>query len=204
MAMENTPLSIQRLRQHTQALAVALTYRDQLTQLHSEHVVGLARQLGRHIGLDAEELGRLEIAAAFHDIGKIGIPDYILLKKERLDDIEWQIMQQHAEAGENIIASIAIEGAREVATIIRHHHECHNGHGYPDQLAGEAIPICSRIIGIADSYDTMSTHYPYQSSRSHSEVMAVLEEEREGKHDPWLLDRFSEMIGASELRVPVA
>jgi HD-GYP domain-containing protein (c-di-GMP phosphodiesterase class II) len=161
-------------------------------------MVGL---LGRHIGLDAAQLLRLEIAAALHDVGKIGIPDHILLKKSRLDAIEWQIMQQHAEAGEAIIAAIDAEGAKEVATAIRHHHEHFDGHGYPDGLTGESIPVCSRIIGIADSYDAIFTPRAYHPGLSHAEVMDTLERERGTKHDPWLLDRFNEIIGRSEYRI---
>jgi len=188
------------LTHNTRALSVALGYRDRMTQLHSKRVLGLSQQLGHRIDLDARALECLAVAATFHDIGKIGVPDQILLKPGRLDADELSVMQQHSATGEKIIAATGIPGCRDVATIIRHHHEHIDGSGYPDGLAGEAIPIAARIISITDSYDAMAVTRSYHAARSHGEIMVILEEERGIKHDPWLLDSFAQLIETSEYR----
>ncbi len=151
------------LLKYTKALSVALGYRDLLTRLHSERVRGLSAAIGKSCGLSRKEFNTLNIAASFHDIGKIGIPDHILLKPSKLDEDEWQIMKQHSEIGEKIILSIDLEGAPQAARLIRHHHEHYDGRGYPDKLSGEDIPICSRIISIADSYDAMAVTRSYHA-----------------------------------------
>ncbi|HLF98817.1 MAG TPA: HD domain-containing phosphohydrolase [Methylococcaceae bacterium] len=188
------------LYRYTRALSVALGFRDPMTRLHSERVFGLAMALGEHCGLAGAELGILKIGASFHDIGKIGIPDRILLKPAPFDGAEWQVMRQHAEIGEQIILSTEIDGAPEAARVIRHHHEYFDGHGYPDGLAGEAIPIASRIVSIVDSYDAMAVTRAYHHAKEHAEVMAILHGEAGTKHDPELLRTFARMIEASPFK----
>jgi HD-GYP domain-containing protein (c-di-GMP phosphodiesterase class II) len=190
----------QALLRYTKALAVALGYRDRLTRLHSERVLGLCEAMGARTGLSSPERGILRIAATFHDVGKIGIPDQILLKPARLDDREVRAMRRHAELGAEIVLATELEGASAVATIVRHHHERFDGGGYPDGLTGEDIPVCSRIIGIADSYDAMAQTRSYHLPRGHAEIMAILGEETGGKHDPDLMRAFSEVIEGSEYR----
>jgi HD-GYP domain-containing protein (c-di-GMP phosphodiesterase class II) len=187
---------------YTKALSVALGFRDLLTRLHSDRVQGLSGELGARCGLLKMELNALSIAASFHDIGKIGIPDHILLKPTQFDEAEWETMKKHSEIGEKIIASTELEGSQQAALLIRHHHEHFNGMGYPDKLSGEGIPICSRIISIADSYDAMAVTRAYHSARTHSQIMAILHEETSGKHDPELMRAFREMIEFSEFRAP--
>lgn len=178
------------LFQYTRALSLALNYRDSLTQLHSERVLHLATAIGVRCGLSERELGVLKIAASFHDIGKIGIPDHILLKATAFEASEWERMKQHAHIGEQIMLAIDLEGAPAAALAIRHHHEHYDGQGYPDCLAGEAIPINSRIISIADSYDAMAQTRAYHRAKLHHEIMSVLQRESGSKHDPKLLEYF--------------
>ena len=189
------------LHRYTKALSVALGHRDLYTRVHSDRVFALSEAIGVRIGMSEPQLGILRISATFHDIGKIGVPDHILLKPGGLDESETAIMQRHSAIGEDIVISTEIEGATEAAIIIRHHHERYDGAGYPDGLAGEDIPLSSRIIGIADSYDAMSTTRAYHPAKTHSEIMGVLREEEGGKHDPKLTEIFREIIENSRFKV---
>jgi HD-GYP domain-containing protein (c-di-GMP phosphodiesterase class II) len=187
------------LDRYTRALAIALGFRDPYTRLHSDRVVAIARSMGTQVGLDGSALAMLVTAAAFHDVGKIGIPDSILLKPGRLDEDETAVMQRHSETGEKIILATAVDGAIEVARIIRHHHEHFDGGGYPDGLRGDEIPLASRIIAIADSYDAMALTRSYNRARSHPEIMRILAEETGTKHDPWLMDVFRSIVDSGLL-----
>ncbi|SFN57279.1 metal dependent phosphohydrolase [Formivibrio citricus] len=198
--MESDNPTYNTLYNYTKSLSVALGYRDLMTRLHSERVRDIALELGMQCGLNKQELLILRISASFHDVGKIGIPDSILLKPTQLDDAEWEIMKRHAEIGEQIMKSTELEGSGQAALEIRHHHERYDGHGYPDSLAGEAIPIGSRIISIADSYDAMAVTRSYHRARAHAEIMDVLHAENGGKHDPELMRVFGGIIEKSRLK----
>jgi response regulator RpfG family c-di-GMP phosphodiesterase len=198
MKYEDPAINI--LYTYTKALSVALGYRDILTSRHSERVNGLAEEIGIRCNLTDSQLESLKIAAAFHDIGKIGIPDHILLKPAQFTEAEWLEMKQHAVIGEKIMAATELEGAQKAATVIRHHHERFDGSGYPDGLAGEDIPICARIISIADSYDAMAVTRPYHHGRTHDEIMEILQLESGKKHDPELVNVFSEIIDWSKYK----
>lgn len=195
--MPSGEVSLDSFQRYTKALPVALGYRDQLTRLHSDRVVGLAVEIGEHYGLMSGDLDILRISAAFHDIGKIGTPDHILLKAAPFDDNEWATMKMHAVIGEQIIIATELEGSNEAALIIRHHHEHWHGQGYPDALAGEEIPLCSRIISIADSYDAMAVTRSYHRARNHRQIMDILDQESGDKHDPQLMELFRAMIERS-------
>jgi len=192
--------SVATLDKYLRALAVALGYRDRVTHLHSERVRGLAGEVGRHCNLDASQLAALRLAALFHDIGKIGVPDSVLLKPGALDQEEFEVIKQHSEIGAIIIASTELEGAQQVALYIRHHHEHFDGGGYPDGLSGHDIPLCSRIISLADSYDAMAVRRVYQQARTHPEIMATIRAESGSKHDPELVDLFIGIIENSPFR----
>ena len=190
------------LYKHTKALLVALGHRDLLTRLHSRRVLGLSEAIGVSFGLSDKELCILKLSAAFHDIGKIGTPDSILLKPSQLDEAECEIMKQHSEIGEQIMAATEIEGSQQAALVIRHHHEHYNGKGYPDSLSGEEISIFSRIISIADSYDAMAVTRAYHRVRAHTEIMTILHEETGEKYDPHLMRTFCSVIESSKFRAP--
>jgi HD-GYP domain-containing protein (c-di-GMP phosphodiesterase class II) len=179
---------------YTRALSVALGYRDLMTRLHSERVRDIATAMGMRCSLPAKTRDALMLAASFHDIGKIGIPDQILMKPGPFTAEEWEEMKTHSEIGEKIIASVEIEGSDQAAKVIRHHHEFFNGGGYPDGLAGEDIPICSRIITIADNYDAMAVTRSYHRARPHGQILAIMHEETGVKLDPDLMAIFHEVI----------
>lgn len=189
------------LHNDTRALSVALGYRDRATMLHSERVLGIAHAIGTGCGLTLAELGQLRVAATFHDLGKIGIPDHVLHKPGRLDADERELMKQHSEIGEKIVAATEFDGADCAARSIRHHHEHFDGRGYPDGLAGESIPIASRIISVADSYDAMGAARTYQHARAHSDIMRILDAESGSKHDPAVFSVFRGLIANSPYRI---
>lgn len=192
------------LYKYTKALSVALDYRDPVTRLHSERVLSLAEALGKRCDLSSTELNVLKFAASFHDIGKIGVPDSILMKTSRLDDDEWHQMKQHSEIGENILLATELDGVQQVAQIIRHHHEHYDGSGYPDGLSGENIPILARVLSITDSYDAIAMKRAYHQQHTHAEVMKTMHEETGSKHDSYLMRKFSELIETSPLRAAAA
>ena len=187
---------------YTNVLSVALGYRDLLTRLHSERVLGISEAIGVACGLSEAELGILRIAASLHDVGKIGIPDHILLKPHSLDQAERERIRQHSEIGQSIVAATKLQGAQQASLVIRHHHEHYNGLGYPDGLSGEAIPVCSRIISVADSYDAMAVTRAYQEPKSHSGIMDILHQETAEKHDPEVMRVFCQIIETSRFKAP--
>lgn len=188
------------LYKYTKALSVALGYRDPMTRLHSNRVLSLAEALGRSCGLSTTELELLKLGASFHDIGKIGIADSILMKETSLNNDEWQQMMQHSEIGENILLATELEGSQPAAKIIRHHHEHYDGSGYPDKLSGEDIPVLARILSITDSYDAIAMKRAYHQSHDHAEIMKMMHEETGSKHDPYLMRIFSGLIETSPLK----
>lgn len=175
-------------------LTMALALRDPCTHDHGSRVEALCVALGRAFGFAGAALDTLRDAARLHDIGKIGIPDGILLKPGPLDPDERAVMRRHAAAGAEICARMDRPDAAELALMVRHHHERFDGRGYPDGLAGTAIPLGARIIGVVDSYDAMGTRRPYHPGRTHEEIMAVMHEERGAKSDPEVFDRFVAMV----------
>jgi diguanylate cyclase (GGDEF)-like protein/putative nucleotidyltransferase with HDIG domain len=163
-------------------LAEALLERDRYTGEHSERVAELSFQVARSLGLDEREAERVRAAALLHDIGKVGIPDQILHKPGPLDPREWEIMRQHPAIGERILR--AIPGMGAVARIVRHEHERWDGTGYPDRLAGEAIPVGARIILACDAYHAMTSDRPYRTAMQHDQAMAQLSAGAGTQFDP--------------------
>jgi HD-GYP domain-containing protein (c-di-GMP phosphodiesterase class II) len=194
------PDSIQDLGGPIQALYTALKARDAYTAQHSDRTTQLARALGKSCGLDGRQLDILTMGAALHDIGKIGVPDAVLLKPGALDEDEWELMKQHSDTGAQIITAMNIEPMDEVALAVRHHHEGYDGLGYPDGLAGENIPFLSRVIALADSYDAMATRRPYKQPREHAEIMEILQGSACTHYDPWMLGKFVQLIESSPYR----
>ena len=185
------------------AMSVALEQRDALTSQHCRRVARLSVSLGRRCGLTDRDLRLLAIAAAFHDVGKIGIPDDVLKKPSTFTDDDWAIMKTHAEKGQRILDAAGLRDGETLGLAIRHHHERYDGQGYPDGLAGEEIPLLSRIIAITDTYDAMATPRIYGRWRPPAEIVAVLKAEQGRQHDPCLSEMFLEMIGAHRFTVPV-
>lgn len=187
--------------EHAKPLMHALMYRDLYTKEHSGRVTSLSEELGVACGLSSSELEILKNSAYFHDLGKLGMPDDVLLKPGKLNSEEWQVMKSHAEIGEDIINKLPIDNISDIAKCVRHHHEHYAGSGYPDGLIGEDIPIYSRIISIADSYDAMTVSRPYHRARKHKETMEIIEREQVTKFDPYIFNIFQRLIENNKSRL---
>jgi HD-GYP domain-containing protein (c-di-GMP phosphodiesterase class II) len=157
-----------------EALANALEANDEYTSTHARWISDLSLRVGRNLGLGAPALKRLELGALLHDIGKIGIPSSILSKPGRLTAEERRVIESHPALGEQIIAPI--DRLQDVRPVVRHCHERWDGRGYPDALAGEKIPLESRIIFVCDAYHAMTTDRPYRKRLSHPEAVRRLAE----------------------------
>lgn len=158
-------------------LHYALSARDSYTLEHSNRVVALSEVIGRHLNLDKHQMDVLVLAAGFHDIGKIGIPDHILLKPGNLTSEEYEGIKAHPSIGANMLRTLANPLLDEVAVCVLHHHEQWDGNGYPDGLKGEDIPINSRIIAVVDAYDAMTTTRSYRRQISKQDAMRMVEAE---------------------------
>ncbi len=165
-----------------EALANALEANDEYTSSHARWITDLAVKVGRGLGLDSKALKRLELGALFHDIGKIGIPADILSKPGPLTPAEREVIETHPELGEKIIAPI--HRLQEVRPIVRHCHERYDGAGYPDRMAGDEIPLESRIILVCDAFHAMTTDRPYRKRLPADEAFRRLEEGAGTQFDP--------------------
>jgi putative two-component system response regulator len=157
------------------SLALTIEARDAYTDGHCQRLAYYATALGRTLGLGPEQLDALRRGGYLHDVGKIGIPDAVLRKPHALTAEEYELMKQHTVIGERLCGEMRSLVA--VRPIVRHHHERRNGSGYPDKLAGDAIPLLAEIVGIADAYDAMSTDRPYRAARSAEETFQILKDE---------------------------
>lgn len=175
------------------SIAKTVEARDRDTGDHCERLATAAVRLGERLGLDAELLTALRRGGYLHDLGKIGIPDAILLKPGRLTPEEWEIMKGHVEIGVEICQSL--RSLRPVLPLIRHHHERWNGSGYPDGLAMEDIPLIARVFQVVDVFDALTNDRCYRAALSHAEALEVLQEEtRLGFWDAEIVATFCEMI----------
>jgi HD-GYP domain-containing protein (c-di-GMP phosphodiesterase class II) len=154
------------------ALIAAVDARDHYTGEHSSAVVGHAVAIARRLGLTEEEVAEVQQVALLHDIGKIAVPDAILHKPGRLDEDEWEIMRRHPVTGADLIVSVP--GLRHLARAIRAEHERWDGGGYPDGLAGERIPMASRIAFVCDAYHAMTSDRPYRRAMPEEDARAEL------------------------------
>ena len=169
-----------------EALANALEARDEYTSDHARWITDTSVEVGRVLGLDLAALKRLELGALFHDIGKIGISNDILQKPGPLTDEEWVIMKKHPEMGERILGPI--ERLADVRPIVRACHEHYDGGGYPDGLAGDDIPVESRIILVVDAFHAMTTDRPYRKGLPVEEARRRLEESSGTQFDPAVVE----------------
>lgn len=170
-----------------------LRHRHIPTHMHCERVVLMADAFAKACVLPPDEHAILLYSAMLHDIGKIGIPDSILMYEGALDDAQEEVMKMHSAIGEMIIRIMALEHGDAIAAHVRHHHEHYDGHGYPDGLAGEAIPRIARMLTILDSYDALREERPYRAALHHEEAVAIMQSESGIKHDPVLLKLFLEL-----------
>lgn len=180
-----------------QALTAALDAKSSYTRGHSDRVAELSWTLAREYGLNDRDAESARLAGHLHDIGKIGIPDWIIGKPGSLDPAELETMRRHTTIGASIVEQVA--HLRGFASSVRAHHERWDGHGYPDGLAGEAIPLEARIICIADSYDAMTSARSYRGQVSAGAAFEEIRRCAGSQFDPKLVDAFSRLFDAGEL-----
>jgi len=169
------------------SLALTIEARDRYTEGHCQRLAAYASSLGRHIGLSEEDVAALARGGFLHDIGKVGIPDAILLKAGRLTPAEYDVMKQHAMIGDRLCGEL--RSLRRVRPIVRHHHERLDGSGYPDGLQGDAIPLLAQITAIVDVFDALTTKRPYKDAVSADRAFEELAGEAErGLHRRDLVD----------------
>lgn len=175
------------------ALAIAVEQRDGTTGDHCWRLSSLAVQLGGELGLGGDDLRALKRSGYLHDIGKIGIPDAILLKPGPLSPPEWEIMKSHVEIGVQICSPMRT--MRSVLPIIQHHHERADGSGYPDGLKNGQIPVLARVFQIVDVFDALTTDRPYRPGIPIRESLAIMREEvQKGWWDPEIMRRFAALV----------
>ncbi len=179
-------------------LARAGEYRDQITGNHVLRIARCVRLVAATLALDQERTEILEHAAPMHDIGKIGIPDRILLKPGRLSEDEWEIMKSHTSIGYEILKDSPSFFLRAGASIALHHHERFDGSGYPQQLSGESIPLEARIVAVVDVFDALGSTRPYKEPWPRERVLDYLESGRGRHFDPSCVDAFFTNLSAIE------
>jgi diguanylate cyclase (GGDEF)-like protein len=158
----------------------------------SELIANLAGELGRAVGLPDGDIDRIRTASLLHDLGKLAIPDEILSKPGPLSPPEWRTIVEHPKIGQIVLEQAG--AIRDAASIVLHHHEWFDGHGYPHGLAGAEIPVGSRIVAIADAYEAMISDRPYSAAMSHADAIAELERQRGTQFDPDLVDVFVTLV----------
>jgi len=191
--------SLVKLKRHTDELESAeavilglgatIEARDPNTQGHCERLASYATTLGRSLGLDESDLGALERGGYLHDIGKIAVPDAVLLKHGKLDQQESRVMREHPLVGDALCSGL--RSLQAVRPIVRHHHERLDGTGYPDGLRNAEVPLLAQIVSIVDVYDALTTERPYHNARSPEAAFQVLDDEAsKGWRDRSLTDAF--------------
>jgi HD-GYP domain-containing protein (c-di-GMP phosphodiesterase class II) len=178
-------------------LSMAVEFRDEDTGAHIERIGRFSTLLAEQIGMEEEFCTRMVHAAPLHDVGKVAIPDAILLKPGKLTAEERAIVETHAEEGHRLLKGSSSAILDLAATIALSHHEKWDGSGYPRGVAGEAIPIEGRIVAIADVFDALTTDRVYRKAFSVEEAVAMMRAERGRHFDPVLLDAFLEVLGSS-------
>jgi two-component system, response regulator RpfG len=195
MVQEATAEVRQREKETLFRLAKAGEFRDEDTGNHVIRMARYSRLIAEAIGMDPQEAETIELAAPLHDIGKIGLPDHILLKADKLTEVEAKVMQRHPVIGYEILKDSPSKYLRMGALIALGHHEKFDGSGYPYGLVGDHIPLPARIVAVADVYDALTSRRPYKAAWLSDEAFKYLQSNRRGHFDPALVDAF---VGARE------
>ncbi len=174
------------------ALSQAIDLRDPFVEGHSQHVARYAVLIAREMSLPEDRIERVRRAALLHDLGKIGIPDSILLKSGRLSRQEYELIKRHAPLGAELIEKL--QPLSELAPFIRHHHERFDGHGYPEGLSGERIPLEARILSLADTIEAMASDRPYRPAQPASRIMAEVRAQAGAQFDPEVIAAFERVL----------
>lgn len=175
-----------------ETLRFTVEAKDSYTRGHSDRVSEYSVLIGKYLNLPEEDLKTLRIGGLFHDIGKIGVPDSILLKETKLTDDEYSEIKNHPSIGAHILSNATI--FQDIIPIVKHHHEKYDGHGYPSQLKGEDIPYFARIAAISDSFDAMTSRRTYRDSLPIETVIAEFKRCRGTQFDPKLDDLFLDIL----------
>lgn len=183
-------------------IADALEAKDHYVYGHARRVSGYALAVGRRMRLSGQTLEQLSLAALMHDVGKVGTPDAILLKPDALTEGERAAVRQHSERGARLLAGVP--DMEEVAAAVRHHHEDFDGSGYPDGLAGEQIPVASRIIRVADAYDAMTSPRPFRRALGHEAAVEELRKDAGRQFDPEVVKAFCGLTALAKIRAGIA
>jgi putative two-component system response regulator len=174
------------------SLARSIEGKDPYTHGHCERLSEYSARLGEQLGLAEDQITALRRAGVVHDVGKIAVPDAILLKPGRLTEDEWKVIREHPVVGERICAPL--KSFRLVLPIIRHHHEKLDGSGYPDGLRGDAIPVTARVLQIVDVYDALTTDRPYKKAFSITDALQTMTQEvARGWWDPHIFDQLARL-----------
>ena len=204
-ALERADRSREELRERllaptlASALANAIEARDSYLHGHCERLAALAVRLAELLELSSHDIDEIRLGAILHDIGKIGIPDRVLLKPGPLDAEERAIVETHPVIGDKLLEPLdLLQGARPV---VRHHHERWDGNGYPDRLVGEGIPLGARIVAVADSIEVMTSRQLYRSPLSPEDVVDELRRQRGAQWDPRIVDLALGLIDSGELEL---
>jgi PAS domain S-box-containing protein len=171
-------------RETLERLAAATEYRDDTTGAHTRRVAVLSERIARQLGREEEWAQALRTAAPLHDVGKVAVPDRVLLKEGALTDEEYETMKRHAEVGADLLSGGASTTIRMAETVARSHHERWDGDGYPRGLAGEAIPLAGRIVALADAVDAITHERPYSDAAPLEEALAEVDAEAGAQFDP--------------------
>ena len=175
-----------------QTLRYTVEAKDPYTRGHSDRVSAYSELIGKYINLSEDDLHNLKIGGLFHDIGKIGVPDSILLKTDRLTDDEYSEIKNHPSIGAHILSTASI--FQDIIPIVKHHHERFDGKGYPGKLQGNNIPYLARIAAVADSFDAMTSKRSYRDALPLDVVIAEFEDCKGSQFDPELADVFLDIL----------
>jgi HD-GYP domain-containing protein (c-di-GMP phosphodiesterase class II) len=178
-------------------LADQIENHDLETFRHVDRVAAFAYAIGHEMGLGAAKLRELVLSAQMHDLGKIGLPPYILAKPGPLTENEWDAVKQHPAKGWEIMNRVPGLGA--ISKTIRHHHEQYDGSGYPDGIAREAIPLESRIIAVADTFDALTSERPYRPSMNQEQARAELKRVAGTQLDPKLVEILVKLMDKGDI-----
>ena len=181
------------LLESIKALSAAMDAKDHATAVHGQRITSTALLIADAMALSPADRSLLELAAYMHDIGKIGVPESILMKPGKLSDSEWEQIKLHPDTGCGILSNI--EELSDLADIIRHHHERMDGSGYPSGLSGDDIPLLSRILAVADAFDAMTSDRPYRPAMSDSEAFRRLRAGAGAQFDAGVVDIFCLAFG---------
>jgi HD-GYP domain-containing protein (c-di-GMP phosphodiesterase class II) len=191
-------------RATVRALSNAVEARDAYTGKHAERVTAYGIALAHAIGLDTDLVPGIEFGFLLHDVGKVGVPDAILFKPGALDEAEFALIAQHPVIGSEILREVDFLG--EGKLVVRHHHERWDGQGYPDRLAGEAIPLAARVFAVADALDALTTDRPYRRGTRFARARDEIREHSGSQFDPGVVAALETIPDArfAELRDGVA